>query len=188
MMKLLKASDYKSMPWKNGEGVTHEIEIYPPLADFAKNDFDFRISSAIVRSPSAFSKFPGFDRILSVWQGDGLLINDIRYEPLQPFSFAGEKEIFGTPAGEVVDLGIIYNRDKYVAYMDLETFAAETGDSLQFGEGWFYLFCCKGSVSIDDQIVQIGDTFKVMGPRDIQIKALTATKLMIISLNRRHQE
>lgn len=188
MMKLIKSSNYKSMPWKNGEGVTNEIEIYPPNSDFANNDFDFRVSSALVRAPSAFSKFPGFDRILAVWQGDGLLINNVQYEPLQPFSFAGEKEIFSNPAGEVADLGIIYNREKFVAYMDLETFAADTTDTLQFGEGWFYLFCCKGSVTIDDQSVEAGDTFKVTGPRDIQLRALSATKLMIISVNRRNFE
>jgi environmental stress-induced protein Ves len=58
------------VPWKNGQGFTTELFIYPPGVDFAREPFFVRISSATVASPrSIFSLFPGCRRVLVALDG-----------------------------------------------------------------------------------------------------------------------
>ncbi len=46
MIKVVRASQHREMPWKNGGGVTTEIAIYPPGAGL--EDFDWRVSIALM--------------------------------------------------------------------------------------------------------------------------------------------
>ncbi|RCS25918.1 HutD family protein [Phyllobacterium salinisoli] len=69
-MVLLKAEDYRRMPWKNGGGETTEIAVVPQGAGLA--DFDWRVSMAKVASDGPFSHFPGIDRTLAILDGNGL--------------------------------------------------------------------------------------------------------------------
>jgi environmental stress-induced protein Ves len=73
------------MQWKNRLGETAEIEIFPETSDFSNGDFVWRLSSAQIKSANQFSNFEGYDRILFVCQGEGLLINDFKLELLQPY-------------------------------------------------------------------------------------------------------
>lgn len=43
-MRILRASDHKRMPWKNGKGETVEIAVFPEGASV--DTFDWRISMA----------------------------------------------------------------------------------------------------------------------------------------------
>ena len=69
-MKILRAGDYRRMPWKNGKGETVEIAVFPP--DASISDFDWRISMATVSEDGPFSVFDGIDRTLSILSGEGL--------------------------------------------------------------------------------------------------------------------
>lgn len=69
-MKILRAGDYKRMPWKNGGGQTTEIAVFPPHASV--EDFGWRISMATVGEDGPFSVFPGVDRTLSILSGEGI--------------------------------------------------------------------------------------------------------------------
>src|ERR1043165_7532856 len=95
--RLLKTSDMKKMPWKNGGGVTYEVAISPASADVARLDFDWRVSIAHVDRAGPFSLFPGYDRRLVVWKGQGLVVNGVSHPALQPFAFEGETAIDASP-------------------------------------------------------------------------------------------
>lgn len=66
-MRLLRAADRAAVPWKNGGGVTCEVAVQPAGASF--DDFEWRISMAVVDSDGPFSSFEGVDRILAVLRG-----------------------------------------------------------------------------------------------------------------------
>ena len=91
-MQLLRSSDYKRMPWKNGGGETIEIMVSPPAADFTS--MDWRLSMATVASDGPFSSFPGIDRTLSVLSGtlrlsiDGANVDLMEMSP--PHAFSGD--------------------------------------------------------------------------------------------------
>ncbi|GHV37465.1 hypothetical protein FACS1894187_14250 [Synergistales bacterium] len=51
-------------------GVTRQIAIWPPEAEYAKRDFEWRLSSATVDlEESTFTSLPGFHRILMILDG-----------------------------------------------------------------------------------------------------------------------
>jgi len=59
MPHILSPGEFRSQPWKNGGGVTHEIVRWP---DGDGGDYDVRISIADDRAPGPFSRFPGYRR------------------------------------------------------------------------------------------------------------------------------
>jgi environmental stress-induced protein Ves len=69
-MLLIRFSDYRRMPWKNGGGETAEVAASPTGAGL--DSFDWRISMARIECDGPFSTFPGVDRTLTIVEGDGL--------------------------------------------------------------------------------------------------------------------
>ncbi len=55
MITLIKESDHQKMPWKNQQGTTSQILISPKGSSLAKLDFDYRLSSAPIKSAGPFS-------------------------------------------------------------------------------------------------------------------------------------
>lgn len=102
------------MPWKNGGGVTREIAVHPPGA--AMDDFAWRISLADVAADGPFSAFPGVDRILTVIEGGGLLLDlagkVVRLDgDAPPLAFAGETPVSATLGeGPIRDLNLMVRR------------------------------------------------------------------------------
>ena len=66
--KLLKSKDYRSMPWKNGRGVTLEIARQPA----AGQEFAWRLSLAQIAGDCDFSAYPGYRRALVLVTGQCL--------------------------------------------------------------------------------------------------------------------
>lgn len=93
-MRIIRSTDYRRMPWKNGGGETVEIAISPEGASL--DAFDWRISMAHVASSGPFSRFPGVDRTLAVLDGAGIRLDVAgrgtvtlgRETP--PFAFSGD--------------------------------------------------------------------------------------------------
>lgn len=66
---VLRAVDYPRMPWKNGGGSTEEI-----TRDAGEGlvGFGWRLSIADIGESGGFSRFEGYQRIISVLQGAGM--------------------------------------------------------------------------------------------------------------------
>jgi environmental stress-induced protein Ves len=69
-MRIIRASEYRRMPWKNGGGETVEVAVSP--AGAALDAFEWRVSMAHVATSGPFSRFPGVDRTLAVLAGNGV--------------------------------------------------------------------------------------------------------------------
>ena len=117
-MTLLRASDYKRMPWKNGGGETVEIAIFPPGSSV--DDFDWRISMATVASDGPFSIFPGIDRTLSILEGNGMALEIAAADPLlltmesAPLPFPADVPVNATlPDGAITDLNVMTRRSTF---------------------------------------------------------------------------
>ena len=87
------ASARRFQPWKNGGGETAEIMVSPLGAGF--DDFDWRISTAIIAQSGPFSGFPGVDRVLTVIEGGAMELTVAgRPQHLDagsdPFAFPGD--------------------------------------------------------------------------------------------------
>jgi len=113
-MKKLTPQHYRSMPWKNGAGVTIEIAVFPENAQL--DDFLWRVSRAKVVQEGEFSHFSGIDRSLALLQGKGMRLRvngvsqqlDTRQNIL---SFAGDVVTYAELMdGAISDLNLMSRR------------------------------------------------------------------------------
>lgn len=181
---LLSATEYRKSPWKNGKGMTSEIHIQPTTSKFPSDDFDWRISSAVLRAPGNFSSFPGYRRVLSVWQGVGVKFEGQFFGPFDPFYFDGKNEIFCEPLeGEVTDLGVIFRPDKFrvtMEVLEIEPNSSPKALSSDFAES--FLFCGLGEFEVGGTRVKLGDTYRLKTPTDIVITSNELAKIFSVKI------
>ena len=112
-MREIQSADYKTVPWKNGLGVTTEIFVSPR----GILDFNWRVSIATVEQDLPFSKFPGCERHLVVLEGSGMSLEfgdgqSLVFPLLVPQRFSGDLSAFGRlTQGAVRDFNLIVRRD-----------------------------------------------------------------------------
>jgi uncharacterized protein len=112
-MRVIRQSEYRVMPWKNGGGTTTEIY----LETSGHEDFDWRASIASVNSDGPFSSFAGYERHIMLIGGNGMTLDlgghdKIVLQPLQPFTFSGDKNASGVLlSGGVLDFNLIVRND-----------------------------------------------------------------------------
>jgi len=117
-LQLLRARDYPRMPWKNGGGFTEEIT---RDAGDSLDGFGWRLSIADIEESGGFSSFTGYQRIITVLQGDGmrLLVDGQASRPLlrfDAFAFSGESQVSCKLLGGAIrDFNLIYAPQRYRA-------------------------------------------------------------------------
>lgn len=117
-LKVLRATGYPRMPWKNGGGSTEEIT---RDAGAGLDGFGWRLSIADIAESGGFSTFAGYQRVITVLQGDGMTLcvdgEDTRpLLPLDPFAFRGESQVSCTLlSGAIRDFNLIYAPQRYSA-------------------------------------------------------------------------
>lgn len=118
-MRIIRASDCRVTPWKNGGGTTTEIAAHPRGASL--DDFDWRVSMAHVGTDGPFSSFPGIDRTLSVLTGNGIALafgdgETMRLEQSSaPCSFAADRVVEGKLVdGPIDDLNVMTRRGRWL--------------------------------------------------------------------------
>jgi environmental stress-induced protein Ves len=116
-MRILKAEEYRRMPWRNGRGETAEVAIGPAGATLS--DFDWRVSMAQIGADGPFSIFRKADRTLTVLRGDGLHLSIAGGAPVEltcesePLAFPGDVAAGATLlGGTVTDLNVMTHRER----------------------------------------------------------------------------
>ena len=114
-LRVIRAAECQTMPWKNGGGETTEIAVFPPGAGL--DDFVWRVSRAKVASDGPFSVFAGVDRTLTVLEGAGMRLTVGNAEPVDltaasaPLSFAADVPTRASLlGGAVTDLNVMTRR------------------------------------------------------------------------------
>jgi uncharacterized protein len=117
-MRIVRATECRVMPWKNGGGSTTELAVSPAHATF--DTFDWRISMAKVSTGGPFSSFGGVDRSITIVGGNALILRVGSDAPVtlavgsEPFSFQGElKTCASLPSGEITDLNVMTRRGRF---------------------------------------------------------------------------
>ena len=122
----LAPEDMVSMPWKNGRGTSHELAIWPQEAVFARGEGDWRIARASFREGGPFSRFEGYDRLLVVLAGEGLVLDHgtacprRRLRRNEVWRFAGEWDTTAMlEGGPIDDLNILMRRGRAEGSLEL---------------------------------------------------------------------
>lgn len=130
-LRVLRAADYPRMPWKNGAGTTLEI-----LRDDAASDglegFSWRLSIADVGQSGGFSFFNGYQRIITVLEGEGmqLTIDGQLTRPLRTLdalAFSGDSQVdCQLLGGAIRDFNLIYSPERCSARLQWLTAGKST--------------------------------------------------------------
>ncbi|MFD9075186.1 HutD/Ves family protein [Streptomyces lasiicapitis] len=130
---VLRWSEYRTMPWKNGGGTTREVASgtlqAPPASAEPADGFDWRMSIADVDAGGPFSPFPGIDRVITLVEGEGMVLTvdgtQQLVEPLSPFAFSGDAVTdCRLKAGAVRDMNVMTRRGRATAQVRITTLAA----------------------------------------------------------------
>ena len=125
----LDPAAYRHTPWKNRGGITVDIaDAYRAGAE--PGDWDavlWRLGRTEIVVPAPFSHLPGYDRILTVIEGRGLILQaedgaalDVR-EAFRPVHFRGEDALTSRlEAGRVAVLNLIADRQHAIDMAVLE--------------------------------------------------------------------
>jgi uncharacterized protein len=117
-MRIIRAADHVTVPWKNGGGTATNIIASPEGAGF--DAFHWRLSGAHVGQDGPFSLFPHVDRTMLILQGETLVLHGPDHGPVflttssPPYDFPGDIPVSATlPAGPVDDLNIMVDRRRF---------------------------------------------------------------------------
>ncbi|TWI55596.1 hypothetical protein IQ22_01522 [Pseudomonas duriflava] len=116
--QVLRCKQYPRMRWKNGAGTTLEI-----ACDGGKGleGFGWRFSIADVGASGGFSAFTGYQRIITVLEGAGMVLavdgkHSRPLRPLDPFAFSGGATVDCTLLdGPIRDFNLIYDPARFLA-------------------------------------------------------------------------
>ncbi|MDR7083457.1 environmental stress-induced protein Ves [Arthrobacter ginsengisoli] len=128
-MQIIRYAELKAQPWRNGGGVTRELASQPtavpaPDGSGQASGWDWRVSIAEISKAGDFSAFPGMDRVLTVVEGELLLLSvDGAERPLEkyrPFRFSGDAAAAGAlPTGDIRDLNVITRSGAFKGYTSI---------------------------------------------------------------------
>jgi uncharacterized protein len=150
-MRVLRAENYRRMPWKNGGGETTEIAVFPE--DAGLNDFDWRVSMARVESSGPFSLFGGVDRTLAILDGEGLLLEIAGRAAVdvtgasKPLSFPADAPTNASLlAGPITDLNVMTRRGRLAHKVARHEFAGSI--EIAFDAADTLLLCHSGAIRV----------------------------------------
>ncbi|MGA9855226.1 MAG: HutD family protein [Gammaproteobacteria bacterium] len=119
-IRLLQLEDYRHMLWKNGLGTTTEITVSPIEAGLNGKPFDWRVSIAEIDNDCEFSRFPGYDRSLTLIERAGMELS-FDSAPSQridqhdvSFTFKGESQTYCRLLdGPVLNFNVMSRQEKF---------------------------------------------------------------------------
>jgi uncharacterized protein len=182
--RVLRASDYQRMPWKNGGGTTTEIwKAASPAGEML-----WRLSIADVASDGPFSDFPGIDRWIMVISGNGMYLaidgpGVKRLDrPLEPLFFPGDaKTECRLIDGPIRDFNFMIARS--FGKGALQVLPLTAGMAAPLGENTAAIHALAGSVEIETNDIQelaASDTWIADQPG--KVKVTGEALLAIISI------
>ncbi|AZO42783.1 MULTISPECIES: HutD family protein [unclassified Mesorhizobium] len=175
-MRILRAAEYRSMPWKNGGGVTTEIAVSPTGAGL--DDFGWRVSMARVESSGPFSQFAGIDRTLAVLEGEGIVLEIAGYPPTSinrataPFSFPADVQTSAALiGGPITDLNVMTRRSRMTHSVERLVISAPV--EIRTEAGTTLILCLNGEV-----IVPAAEPVR-LGPLDTLLPEPDSASLLV---------
>lgn len=124
--RIIKPEHFNSTVWSGG--ISREILIFPPDAEYGPRNFQYRVSTAVVESrESVFTDLPDYNRFIIPLSGELTLTIDQKRHHLAPFSilaFDGAAKTSSLSGPNLTDLNLMvrkgYSADiKVVYYEDL---------------------------------------------------------------------
>ena len=167
-MRIIRASEQVSVPWKNGGGSASAIAGEPEGIGF--DGFDWRLSGARVEREGPFSIFPDVDRIMFILSGGRLILRGLGDSPVeltaqsQPFAFPGDVPVTAdVPDGLIRNLNLMVDRRRLRA--EAERMAIRSAAMIAPAAGGdLIIYCESGSLKVGAERLDRDDTLVTRAP------------------------
>ena len=174
---LIRASEYREAPWKNGGGLTHEI---------AADDFTppaWRVSIARIDRDGPFSDFSGYDRTIVALDGGAVTLNvggeNITLQPNAPYRFVGEANVSAMVAAPARDLNVMTLRSEYVHDVEIvDSPARFVLDEDEFA----LIYAIGGAVAVDGEPCAADDTVAIEDTHAFGVVPTTGAAACVIRI------
>lgn len=180
-LRRLSAEDYVTKPWKNGQGVTRDVILWP-----ASDDFDIRVSLADIPPVSVFSSFPGITRHITRLSGDTMTLTfaDGQVEHLAlmaPLTFdSGKAPSCEASGAETRVLNIMTRRTSWRS--TVRVLAEGRHQVTPPPDGVLLLFAAAGSWAADSVRCATGETVLAIGPAGLDLTGAPGAKALLATL------
>lgn len=159
MFNIFPFSKAKSNLWSGGK--TTELYIFPENTNYPNHDFKFRISTATIETKtSTFSKLSGYNRILSVLEGELEISHEQhpskKLSDLELYSFTGEWNT--TSKGLARDFNIIFDQSFSV---NLQMIGSDTETEISKTKDFLFLFVLNDKTRINSQLMGKYDLIEI---------------------------
>jgi environmental stress-induced protein Ves len=186
MITILSPKQFKTIPWKNGQGETIELAIN---VGGKLDDFIWRLSMASVVEDGVFSDFSGYQRNLILIEGNGINLqhDDSKIDKLNRIldvaNFDGGCRTVGNlTAGEITDFNIITHKEKCSEVV--ETFIEQQTIELKAADLCF-IYSLSGAFQLtsyqNQQIVKAEHLLKINSLKAGDM-TVTGQKLIVVYL------
>ncbi|MGW4101356.1 HutD/Ves family protein [Mycobacterium sp. NPDC004974] len=181
---VVRFSDCAEEPWANGGGSTRVIAVGP--ADSMVGGFDWRLSVASVTS-SAFSQFPGVDRVIVLAEGPTMTLvidgEEFELDSFRPRQFAGESVVACETSTLSFDFNVMTRRQVCRAEVSIRVGSGHIGaphDGLTF---IVVLAGCATVRSADGGAVRLSrfDSVRLSSASELSVEAQGRAALVRIS-------
>ncbi len=172
----LPQAKYRTVPWRNGGGVTSEIAVEPEGAA-VDSRFLWRLSLARIDRSGPFSAFDGYDRTIALITGAGMVLNfgergSARVDkPMQPLAFSGEwAPGCALIAGPTEDFNVMTDRQR-IRHRVERLEASASARPLQMAPTLAVFTVGGGKLSVDGGPMDLGarDTLIVEGASELTL-------------------
>ena len=168
-LRRLKPEDYVTKPWKNGQGVTRDVILWP-----ASDEFDIRVSLADIPPVSVFSAFPGITRHITRLSGDAMAL-------LTPLTFDSGKAPSCKASG--ADMRVLNVMTRTASWRSSVRVLAEGRHHVAPpADGVLLFFAAAGAWTIESVHCAAGETLLAMGPGALCLTGDPGAKALLASL------
>lgn len=139
-MRIIKKEEYRKTSWRCG--TTTEIFLYPEDGDYARRQFDYRVSSATLETEEAvFTPLPGITRVILPLENTMVLVHGqdekVMLTPYQSYHFSGETVTKGIGLNRDFNLLMNHGNRGHVEVLTIDgmgSLVEETENTLYFYE------------------------------------------------------
>lgn len=184
-MQIIRYAELKPERWRNGGGVTRQLASHPSADG---SGWDWRVSLADVTKAGDFSPFPGMERLLTVVEGELLLLTvegtERPVEKYRPFRFDGGAATSATlPTGDIRNLNVISRAGAFKGYTSVIELSKKRAQPVFEGQVAVLL---QGQASVTDGTGVSGDLGRydaVVGSDAATLEVLGRGFLAVVSLD-----
>lgn len=165
-IKYLRHNVQNAVLWSGGE--TTELAIYPAESNYAARNFDWRISTAVVRQEfSTFTALPGFKRHLMLLDGEIELTHEGQHRisliPFRKDTFEGSWKTTSKGTGTDFNLMLGTGWEGNIDSIHLESsqkLEVAYSNTEHYIEHFYGVYCYRGNIGLkleDDRIVNLNE-------------------------------